>query len=330
MSEKFVPHFQEWNTNNVKPNEQFSYWNDAVCEKIVGVELNRREKGSFRGTLKTYPLRSFFINILKSEGHTADLTNFGISRLKSHYYKLLVQKKSMAKVCQNGKETMLKPGDAVLIDSITPFHLDFPNNFECCSIKIPRERLRPLLKDPRAATAIPIVGKSPLCNSIKHYIHFLISTAGESRSDDQLDLFLDNLLGLISAAVTISPDSDEVSYLSRLEKKIARIERYIIDNIEDPDLSPAKVAKHFSISVSYFHKLFAKEEQTFGNFIREKRLEFAAKYLQSQLSDRYTITELAYHLGFNDLSHFWRLFRKRYGMTPRAFRVDCRMMKGEK
>lgn len=320
MSVEIESRFQKLTTSSVKHQEQFSYWSDAVCNKILSVELNRQGRGSFKGMIQAYPFGSFSINEVKSEEHTADLTNHGISRLKSHYYKFHIQKKSIALVRQNGCETILNPGDAILIDSSSPFQLVFPNYFECFSIKIPRERLRPLLKDPRAATTKPIASRSPLCQAIKHYIHFLIDIAGKPLGVDQLESYLDNLLRLIAVTTSAPADSKLVSHLSQLEKKISRIKRYILDNLEDPDLTPAKVANHFSISASYLHKLFAKEEQTFGNFLRGQRLEYAAKFLQNQLSYRHTITDLAYQLGFNDLSYFWRSFRERYGMTPRAFR----------
>ena len=318
---------QRWSTDSVGRFEQFSYWYDVVCDKILGVELTRRKKGSFSGALQSFPLGPFSINQVSSEEHIADLTKCCISRLRSHYYKLHIQKKSIAIVHQNGCETILKPGDAILIDSMTPFRLDFPSYFECYSVRIPRERLRPLLTNPIAATTVAIQGASPLNQAIKHYIQFLINMADKPLDDAQKELYFNNLLGLIAVATSTSADDQKVNHFSRSPKKIYRIKRYILDNIEDPNLTPARVAKHFSISVSYLHKLFAKEALTFGSFLREQRLDYAAMYLQNKLTDRQTISELAYQIGFNDLSYFWRLFRKRFGITPGAYRSDCRMAK---
>lgn len=244
----------------------------------------------------------------------------GISRLRAHYYKFHIQTKAIVKVYQYGCETILNPGDAILIDSSCPFHLVFPTYFECYSIKIPRERLRPLLRDPAAAVTTPIVGRSSLAKAIKNYIHFLISATKKELDEKQMELYLDSLLGLIAVASSATNEGMELSRLSPLENKISQIKQYMLENLQDPNLNPAKVAEYFSISISYLHKLFAKEEETFGNFLRKHRLEYAALYLRNRLNDGHTITDLAYRLGFNDLSYFWRLFRERYGMTPRAFR----------
>ena len=318
---------QKWSTDSVGHFEQFSYWYDVVCDKILGVELTRRKKGPFWGALQSFPLGPFSINQVSSEEHIADLTKCCISRLRSHYYKLHIQKKSIAIVHQNGCETILKPGDAMLIDSMRPFRLDFPSYFECYSVRIPRERLRPLLTNPSAATTVAIQGASPLNQAIKHYIRFLINISDQPLDDDEKELYFNNLLGLIAVATSTSADDREVYHRSRSPKKLYRIKQYILDNIKDPNLTPAKVANHFSISVSYLHKLFAKEGQTFGSFLREQRLDYAAMYLQNKLTNRRTISELAYQIGFNDLSYFWRLFRKRYGVTPREYRSDSQMAK---
>ncbi|MFW5783119.1 MAG: helix-turn-helix domain-containing protein [Spirochaetota bacterium] len=46
-------------------------------------------------------------------------------------------------------------------------------------------------------------------------------------------------------------------------------------------------------------------------------LDRAERLLRTTLLD---VTEIAYSAGFGNLSYFYRLFRERYGCSPRAFR----------
>jgi AraC-like DNA-binding protein len=39
-------------------------------------------------------------------------------------------------------------------------------------------------------------------------------------------------------------------------------------------------------------------------------------------NDRLSITNVAFSVGFNDLSHFSRAFAKRYGRSPRNFAAN--------
>ncbi len=68
--------------------------------------------------------------------------------------------------------------------------------------------------------------------------------------------------------------------------------------------------------------LFAAEGATPSAFIQEQRLQLAAERLRRP--DAPCITEVAMAVGFNDLTHFGRAFRRRYGVTPRDYRDRTR------
>jgi AraC-like DNA-binding protein len=53
------------------------------------------------------------------------------------------------------------------------------------------------------------------------------------------------------------------------------------------------------------------------NFINRKRLAEAKKLLKCT---DYSVTEISYMVGFNSVSRFISLFRKKHDLTPKAFR----------
>jgi len=70
--------------------------------------------------------------------------------------------------------------------------------------------------------------------------------------------------------------------------------------------------------------LFDDGGSTFTEYVIAQRLERAHRLLSDpQLSDR-TLTAIAFSTGFNDLSHFQRRFRRRYGATPSDVRTTIR------
>jgi AraC-like DNA-binding protein len=74
------------------------------------------------------------------------------------------------------------------------------------------------------------------------------------------------------------------------------------------------------VTPRYVHLLFDSEGLSCSKFIIERRLVYAYKMLlDSQRSDR-TITAISFTSGFSDLSHFNRVFRRRFGMTPSELR----------
>jgi AraC-like DNA-binding protein len=92
----------------------------------------------------------------------------------------------------------------------------------------------------------------------------------------------------------------------------------------EPDLNPAAVASLLGITPRYLHMLLKQTGRTFGRHVQEKRLERAAALLRDPQWHHRTITDVAATVGFNDLAHFSRTFRRRYGAAPSDVRAAAR------
>lgn len=81
----------------------------------------------------------------------------------------------------------------------------------------------------------------------------------------------------------------------------------------------ADIASEVQFSESHFMRYF-KEMMgtTFTDYLKDYRLTMAARLLTSSDS---TILAIAEEVGFENLSHFNRSFKKKYRMTPRQFRT---------
>ena len=60
---------------------------------------------------------------------------------------------------------------------------------------------------------------------------------------------------------------------------------------------------------------------TFSSYLNKLRLTEAARLLS--LEGGATISEVAYSVGYGNISYFNRLFKQEYGCTPKAFRSAC-------
>ena len=90
--------------------------------------------------------------------------------------------------------------------------------------------------------------------------------------------------------------------------------------LDDPDLTPARVAEIEGISERYLQKLFEGSGTSFTHYLRERRLQRTSAELSSPAEAHHSISEIAYRNGFNDSAHFSRVFRHRFGLSPREFR----------
>lgn len=94
---------------------------------------------------------------------------------------------------------------------------------------------------------------------------------------------------------------------------------YIRNHYRDDDICVELVADQFHISVSYFSKLFNEYVgMTFPEFINDLRLTYASEMLRS--NPEVNIKKVAEICGFGNTSYFSSQFKKKFGISPSAFR----------
>lgn len=59
--------------------------------------------------------------------------------------------------------------------------------------------------------------------------------------------------------------------------------------------------------------------KTLSEFVNDIRLDYASNRLEN--GNIYSIIDLCYECGFNNLGYFYRLFSKKYGVPPKKFKI---------
>ncbi|MEJ2196192.1 MAG: response regulator [Ignavibacteriaceae bacterium] len=111
---------------------------------------------------------------------------------------------------------------------------------------------------------------------------------------------------------TVSPGEITVTSIDErlVQKAIAVVEK----NISDPNFDTVMMAKETGISRTLLNtKLKALTGLPTGEFIRTLRLKRAAQLLQKGYGN---VTQVAYDVGFQNLSYFAKAFRKQFGQSP--------------
>ncbi len=98
-----------------------------------------------------------------------------------------------------------------------------------------------------------------------------------------------------------------------LQKAIGVVE----NNISDPDLDIDRFAAEIGVSrMQLYRKLNALTEMTVKEFVRNIRLKRAAQLL---VQKKINVSEVAYAVGFKDLSHFRKCFRQEFNMSASEY-----------
>ena len=102
------------------------------------------------------------------------------------------------------------------------------------------------------------------------------------------------------------------------EKLMERLTKYINDNLDNPELNVANIAKEIGISrVHLYRKLKELTNQSTRDFVRNIRLKQAADLLASK---NLSVTEVTYATGFSHVSKFSSSFKEFYGCSPKEYK----------
>ncbi len=105
---------------------------------------------------------------------------------------------------------------------------------------------------------------------------------------------------------------------ANLETPVITKAKQYIEEHHTEDLSLGQVAQAVHTSLFYFCKLFRKSTGVnFTEYVSRVRIEKAKNLL---LNPNLRISEIAYEVGFQSLTHFNRVFKKAVGESPTEFR----------
>lgn len=303
-----------WSTDATRARERFSYWRDAVCQAVFNISIEAPpERFSARITSRgAGPLR---FATSESSGYRIMRSRRDIDSAPADHYSVFVQERGQSVIDQCGESFSYQANDICISDGRYPFRADLPGMGRRAFAVIPRAMLdrrvpwlrhRPLRKLPSNSAFVDLARR-----------HLLLLTAGDSAlGESAMTLMTENFCNLLALASAQDTEPHRLQPELQAEALLA----YCRQNLHDPELSPQRAADRLGISVRTLHLRFMQTGQSFGRFVLDSRLEACRTALRDPHQRASNISEIAYRWGFNDLSHFNKAFRARFGLTPREWR----------
>ncbi len=216
---------------------------------------------------------------------------------------------------QTGKSFFLGPGDGILASTSDPGSAIYPSASRHVSVLLPRARIQPLLTKRDCDLLRVVPHGTPGLRLLVRYLNLMRDEAGFPTPELQQSA-VSHVCDLLAITLGATPDAAEMA--KHRGVRAARgyaIRKDVIHDLSGKVSLEAVAARH-RLTPRYVQMLFEDEGTSFTAFVREQRLLSAQRMLANPGFDHKRIGEIAYEVGFNDLSHFVRAFNKRFGMTP--------------
>ncbi len=231
-------------------------------------------------------------------------------------------------VTLNNTAFTVKSGDFVFVNSET-LHCAIPSEcvYECIVfnfdffLSIPERNVLNLAEKIKNhdITVRPVFDKS--CGEIYNNFHNIFSAMNEKFDISKL-LVIGEMYRLFSLIIKdghFTAVSSNVSAVTddKSTAKLKKVLSFIRENFAKP-LTLEEMASVAAMSEKYFCYFFKKmTNKSPVEYLISYRIECAARKL---LNTDYSVTEIAYSSGFNDLSYFIKTFKSIKGVTPKEFR----------
>ena len=106
------------------------------------------------------------------------------------------------------------------------------------------------------------------------------------------------------------------------DMQCAQLKAYIESHLADPGLSVESIAHACGTSPRSVHRAFALGASgSLWRYVWMRRISRCAAALQDSREAHRSITEICYSWGFSSTSHFSRLFKDHFGVSPRYYRA---------
>lgn len=314
---------QRYSTHQVPAVDKVAYWNGVITGLFAPLETTPLGQGEFDAQLSSVALGRSHLTHIESKPASicrrATLPAPGSARK----YLLHMQLEGRLQIAQDGHESWIEPGDLLLSDSSQPYTLHHDEPCTTLVLSIHAEQLKHHVPAPEQVLGLKLSSHDGFTQTTANLMQGVWRQAQAPMSAEVGDRVADSILNMYATTLLstqATPDNETAVATSRR----VLITRFIESHLRDSELSAKRVASEFGISVRYLHMLFSSSGETVADYILRRRLEHCMKQLRDTLWAKRTIIEIAFGWGFQNATHFARVFRNHSGMSPREYRAAAR------
>lgn len=285
----------------------------AVCGNFTPVPMPRQQTVS--GGIEVRRAGGVDVALIGQNLQRVHRDAQAIRRDDREHFFLVFQDHGGALMCHGAQQIAVQAGDIVLIDSARPSEFVYDGaSSQQVSVHLPRAdmlaRFGPTLQGGvcvRRGDALGFAMRAILARMLD---------SGQSDDDHLVEAFLG-----VFGSVLVERARQAPALLSRNagEGVLRRAMDHVALQFHDPAFHAGELARHLGVSPRLLQRAFEALGVSPSRHILDTRLAAARAALDAAArrgGPAPAIAEVAYDCGFNDLSFFYREFRKRYGVPP--------------
>jgi AraC-like DNA-binding protein len=298
---------QHFDSSGLDSGEAFEGWKQAISPVFDLAPVD--PQASFSAAYDTYHLGDILVGLGRF-----DPTIFERSRKKAHadgvdHVLLQVYARGGYTGWLDGREITVGRGDLVTLDLARETRTRSAASTNV-TVMIPRSliKARTIPHGHVSIDGVDAAGSLMVEHllSLQRWLPTLSRAAGPSVAEATL--------ALCNSALAASALADGEAGLTSRDALFQRARRFIDARLQSGELDAGALAAALAVSRSSLYRLF-EPYRGVANFVLDRRLSHVRKALCDP-NDTRRIGAIAASCGFVDPSHFSRIFKRRFGITP--------------
>lgn len=302
-------------TDDLPAQGRFDAWQEIFGVGIARIEVGTDNRPAFRAQIHAQPLPNLMLTRLAIPACSLTRTP-GLLRDGDDSLVFILCLTGQGELRFGQERVTLTPGTGTLASTHLRGGSYCATGVTSYSLRIARPTLRSFAPAFEDALLRPLRPGDPALAILRAYLQTLLverqalTAPMAALADGQIRELLAHIL---------NPGGDLARAAPYGGIKAARL-RAILDDIAahigEPGLSAASTGARLGLSARYVQRLFDGAGQSFSEHARDLRLDRARQLLADPQCAHLRVTDICAMAGFNDLSHFNRRYRARFGDTP--------------
>ncbi len=311
-----------FSTENQSPAERLPWLNEVIGKHYTHAEVAQYNQVELFNEMSIYPWHyGVNLSLIKSNALQLQRLHHEPDNASHDCYFAVLLLSGSYQLQQAGREVTLLPNEMTIYDATEPHKIIMPESSSKVILSIPRAQLEQQISNPSNLTAQKIPSKK----GVGYISSMLIKQSIQQLNAIEPSLFsdmTDPVLDTFTLALN-QLAQDSVQLRSHHAVTLMRIKQVVKQHSDNSELTAEFIAQRVGLSVRYINNLFNKEHSSLMRYVTDHRLSVARKRLVNSSLCHLSITELALASGFNNMSHFSRVFKHKFGQSPRQFRYHA-------
>ncbi|WCE41132.1 helix-turn-helix domain-containing protein [Brevibacterium sp. BDJS002] len=303
---------QTWSTDSLTANDRFTSWAEKMRATHLAWDLSSPIKQDYAARIRFRGTR----RVQVADVRCAEFAGRRDGPSEGEGVVGIQLQLSGRMMCSyRDQQFTIEPGDLFVWDDDLQGMFQTDGSHRQISLLVP-EALIPQSVSSRLGSSRPISAK-PGRGALSIAAGQMRSLANEMEllNDDAVNRTVNGLIDLLD--VSLAPAMGTTQ--SQRSSLLAAVQQYILERLDDRQMSVPSIAAANAVSVRTLQLVFAEAGTSVARWVREQRLERCRRELEGA-SESTTVTDIAFRWGFNDASHFSRVFKREFGVSPATVR----------